>query len=338
MYYSNSDVRLEEQDIPGIGKGELLVKVMASGICGSDVMEWYRIKKAPKVLGHEISGEVVEAGKGIEKFKKGDRVFVTHHVPCNGCRYCKTGKHTACETLHSTTFYPGGFAQFVRVPAVNLEAGVIKLPKKMDFEEGSFVEPLGCVIRAQKKVGINKGDVVAVLGSGMSGLLHMRLAKVYGAGKVIATDISDFKLGMAKKFGADEVINAGENVPEKIKEINNGRGADLVILCAGAVSAAKQALASVDKGGNVIFFAPTGPGVELPVNICDLWLKGVSIFTSYAAVNEELAEAIELIENGKVNVKKMITHRLPLEETGKGFELVAKGEGSIKVIIEPNRE
>src|SRR3989304_3886361 len=177
MYYSNTDIKTEEMPIPKIGPDELLVKIMASGICGSDLMEWYRIKKAPLVLGHEIAGVVEKVGKGVRGFKKGDRIFATHHVNCGACNYCSSGKETACETLRSTKFFPGGFAEYVRVPKINVERGMLLLPEEVSFEEGTFIEPLGCVVRGQRKAGVEKGQTVLVLGSGISGLLHIQLAK-----------------------------------------------------------------------------------------------------------------------------------------------------------------
>ena len=139
MYYNNRDVQVEEVPTPKIGPGELLVKVIASGICGSDVLEWYRIKKAPLVLGHEISGEIVEVGEGIDRYKVGDRVFVAHHIPCNTCHYCLNGYHTACETLHNTNFDPGGFAEYLRAPKLNVDRGVFVLPDEITHEEGTYI-------------------------------------------------------------------------------------------------------------------------------------------------------------------------------------------------------
>ena len=150
MYYSNNDVRLEQVPVPQVGPDELLMKVHASGICGSDVMEWYRRDKVPLVLGHEVAGEVVEVGKSVEKWKHGDRVAATHHVPCNTCHYCLRGHHTMCETLLTGThFYPGGFAEYVRIPAINVERGVFRIPEGVSYERASFMEPLACVLRGQ---------------------------------------------------------------------------------------------------------------------------------------------------------------------------------------------
>jgi len=337
MYYNNRDVRLEEMPKPEIGPGELLVKVMASGICGSDVMEWYRIKSAPRVLGHEITGEIVELGEGVKRYKVGDRVFVSHHVPCNTCHYCLNGHHTACETLHTTNYDPGGFAEYLRVPRINVDRGVFLLPDEVSFEEGVFIEPLACVVRGQRVARLQPSQTVLVLGSGISGLLHIALASASGAGRIVATDINEYRLNAARRFGADVVIHAEEDVPGRVRQVNDGRLADLVIVCTGAFPAFIQALQSVDRGGTVLFFAPTEPGVTLPVPINDFWRKGITLMPSYGGSPLDITVAIELIRARRVPVHEMITHRLSLEETGLGFQLVAKAGESIKVIIEPHR-
>jgi len=336
MYYNNKDVRLEELPIPQIGPGEILVKVLASGICGSDVMEWYRIKKAPLVLGHEIAGEIVDVGEGVKQYKIGDRVFVSHHIPCNTCRFCLKGYHTVCETLHTTNYDPGGFAEYIRVPQLNVDRGVFVLPDDVSFEEGTFIEPLGCVIRGQRMAGLKPGDSVLILGSGISGLLHLLLACALGAGRLITTDIDNYRLSIAKKLGADVVIHAREDVPVRLLEANGGRLADLVIICAGALPVFKQALKCVDRGGTVLFFAPTDPGVELPVPVNEFWRNGITLLPSYGASPLDCTQAIELIRSGCVPVRQMITHRLSLEETSLGFKLVSEAKECIKVIIEPH--
>jgi L-iditol 2-dehydrogenase len=337
MYYNNRDIRLEEMPKPKIGAGELLVKAMACGICGSDVIEWYRIKTAPRVLGHEMTGEIVEVGKGVDRYKIGDRVFVSHHVPCNTCHYCLGGHHTACDTLHKTNFDPGGFAEYVRVPKINVERGVYLLPEEMSFEDGTFIEPLACVVRGQRLAQIKPEHTVLVLGSGTSGLLHVQLAKAFGARRVIATDINDYRLKAAQKFGADYVINGKENVPAELRKVNENRLADKVIVCTGALPAVAQALQSVDKGGTILFFAVPEPGRDVPISINEFWRNEITIMTSYGASPMDLAEALEIIRTHKVNVHEMITHKLSLAETGEGFRLVAEAKECIKVIIEPYR-
>lgn len=336
-YYNNNDVRIEEMPIPEINDNELLVKVKACGICGSDVMEWYRIKKAPRVLGHEMAGDIVKAGKKVKKFKVGDRVFVSHHVPCNNCSFCKKDQHTLCHTLHSTNFYPGGFAEYLRVPEINVDRGVFVLPREISYEDGAFIEPLACTIRGLRTAGMTRGQSVLVLGSGVAGILQIKLARAMGASKIFATDIDDFRLDAAKKMGADVVICAKENVPEQVKKHNDEKLADLVILCAGVPSAVKQALQSVEAGGTILFFAPPEPNVEIPFPLFELWNKQVKMVSTYAGAPRDIKEAIELLKSKKVKVTDMITHRLPLDETPKGFKLAAQAQKSIKIIIEPNK-
>lgn len=336
MYYSNSDVRPEDMPVPEIGPGELLVKIIASGICGSDLMEWYRIKKAPLVLGHEIAGEVVDVGRGVSAYQKGDRITVTHHVPCYRCRYCLSGNETVCETLRTTRFFPGGFAEYLQVPRINVENGTFLLPDEVSYEEGTFIEPLGCVARGQRIGGVRAGQTVLVLGSGISGLLHIQLAKMHGAEKVIATDISEYRIRAAKEFGADVALDAKVDVPAEVLAHNQNRLADLVIVCTGALAAIKQALQAVDRGGTVLFFAPTEPGVEVPIHVDELWKNGITLTTSYAAAKNDLQEAMELLRQHKINVEGMITDRLNLSETGKGFALAAEAGKSIKVMIRPH--
>ena len=335
MYYNNRDVRLEELPVPTIGPGELLLRTRASGVCGSDLMEWYRIKKAPLVLGHEITAEVVEVGAGVSNYKPGDRVFSTHHVPCGTCRYCKAGHQSVCDLLRNTHFEPGGFAEYIRVPKINVELGTLRIPDSMTFDEGSFIEPLACVVRAHRFAKLAAGQTVLVIGSGISGLLHIQLARARGAARIIATDISGYRLSAAKKFGADATIHGADEVPAKVKDLNQGRLADLVIVCTGAIPAIQQATKSVDRGGTLLFFAPTAAGVEVPIPLFDFWRDEINVVTSYAGSGDDLKESLQLIRDHQVRVADMVTHRLPLAETGIGFQLIVSGQDSLKVIIDP---
>lgn len=334
-YYNNRDVRLEDMPKPQILDGELLVKVIASGICGTDVLEWYRIKKAPLVLGHEIAGEIAEIGAGVTQYKIGDRVFVSHHVPCNTCRYCLNDQHTICDTLRSTNFDPGGFAEYIRIPRINVDRGVFLIPDEMSYEEGTFIEPLACVHRGQRMAQIRPDDSVLILGSGISGLLHVALASATNSGRVIATDIDNYRLEMAKKFGANGTILANEDVSARLKHFNNGRLADTVIVCTGAVPAFKQALQCVERGGTILFFASTDPDYELPIPVFKMWKDCIRIVVSYGAAPKDIIASMGFIRSHKIDVTKMITHRLNLDEAGQGFQLVANAKDSVKVIIEP---
>ncbi len=343
-YYSNNDVRVDEIAKPTIGPGELLVKVKKSGICGSDVLEYYRFAKMKKlgvdnlILGHEIAGDIVEVGDGIKGYKIGDRIFVSHHVPCFDCYYCDHGHHTACDLLHNTNYDPGGFAEYIRIPKVNIEKkGVFVLDQSVTYEEGVFIEPFGCVCRAQRLANVKKGLTVLILGSGVSGILHAQLAKLRGAKKVYATDINDYRLRKIQNFGADEIIHANEDIPLKLLETNDNKLADIVIVCTGALSAAKQALNCVAPGGTVIYFAVPGPGVNLEVPINDYWRNEITITTSYGAAPEDLQESYKWILSKKISVTDLITHRFPLEQVGDAFKIVSEATESLKVVIEPEK-
>jgi L-iditol 2-dehydrogenase len=337
VYYNNHDVRIEEMPKPEIGADEFLLKVMASGICGSDVTEWYRVPKAPRVLGHEATGVIAEAGAEVAEYKVGDRVFVSHHVPCNKCRYCLSGHHTACETLHTSNYFPGGFAEYIKVPKINVERGVYRLPSDISYEEGTFIEPLACVVRGQRLAAVRKEDTVLIIGGGVAGLLHAQLARFRGVWRVVVADLNPYRLGLAERFGADFVIDAKKNLPQKLKEVNGGRLADQVIVCTGATQAALTALECVDKGGTILFFAVPDPTVRIPLPITQFWRNEVTLKTSYGAAPNDLAESLAILSEKKLNVKDMITHRLSLRQAAEGFRLMAEAGESLKVILEPNR-
>jgi L-iditol 2-dehydrogenase len=338
VYYNNRDVRIQEMPVPEIADDEILVKVMASGICGSDVTEWYRVPKAPRILGHEATGAIEKTGEKVKRYKVGDRVFVSHHVPCNRCQYCLKGHHTACETLHTTNYYPGGFAQYIRVPSVNVESGVYKLPPDMSYDEGTFIEPLACVVRGQRLAAVQEEDVLLIIGSGVSGMLHLQLAKFKGLKRVVVADINSYRLALAEKFGADYTIDAKEGLPQKLKEVNGGRLADKVVVCTGATQAALTSLDCVDKGGTILFFAVPEPAVKVPVPINQFWRNEITLKTSYGAAPNDLAESLAILAQKKLNVEDMVTHRLSLRQAAEGFRLMAEAGESLKVILEPNRD
>jgi len=335
MYYANDDVRIVDLPKPKIGAGEILVKVRASGICGSDVMEWYRKPKAPLVLGHEIAAEVAEVDAGVDRVRVGDRVFVSHHVPCGECRYCLAGHETVCDTLRTTNFDPGGFAEFVRVPAINVKHGVFPLPGGISDEDATFVEPLACVIRGQRLAGFRPGGTVLVIGSGVAGLLHVKLAKASGAAKVLATDVVAFRKAAATKAGADFVIDGRDDVPAKVKGANVGQLAEFVVTCTGAAKAIAQGFSSVDRGGTVLLFAPTEPTTKIEIPFNALWRDEVTVTSSYGGGLRDIRDAIELLAGKRIVVGELITHVLPLADAAEGFRLVARAQDSIKVILRP---
>ncbi|MGD0398356.1 MAG: alcohol dehydrogenase catalytic domain-containing protein [Syntrophobacteraceae bacterium] len=331
-WYNNRDIRIEEVPTPRPGPGELLVKVISCGICGSDIVEWYRLPRAPLVQGHEVGAQVVAAGDSVTKFKPGDRVFVAPKVPCMECSYCKDGHYPQCSEVKVRL--PGGFAEYILVPETLVDKGAYLLPEALTYDQSTFIEPLACVVRAQRLAGVRENRTVFVAGCGMSGLLHVKLAKSRKC-RVIATDINRNRLAFAKRVGADITIDAAEDVSRRLADENIGKPG-VIILCTSALSAVQHAWQCVDKGGAIVFFAVPGPDKDVTVPINDFWTKEIRILTSYYCGPPDIDEAIKLIESGEIQVEDMITHRLGLEDIAKGFELVLDGTRSIKVIIRPN--
>jgi L-iditol 2-dehydrogenase len=302
-------------------------------------MEWYRRDKVPLVLGHEVAGEVVELGEGVDRFKLGDRVAATHHVPCNTCHYCLNGNHTMCETLlKGTHFYPGGFAEYVRIPAINVDRGVFRIPEGVSYEGASFMEPLACVLRGQKKARLRPGQSVLVVGSGISGLLHVALARALGAGLVVAADTIPFRLKKAEEIGAHLAIKADKEMIPSFRRANNGRLADLVIICFDGFI--PLAINAVERGGTVLLFAGAAEGATLPATINDLfWRTEITLTSSYGGAPYDCETALRLIESGSVPVEKTVTHRLGMEEATQGFQTVCTpmDHECIKVLVEPQK-
>ena len=332
VWYSNADSRIKEVPRPKPGDQEMLVKVIACGICGSDIVEWYRLPRAPLVQGHEIGAEVVEVGRSITKYKPGDRVFIAPKVPCMKCDYCNNGHYPVCSNVSERL--PGGFAEYVLVPQALVEKGTYLLPEKMTYDQSTFIEPLACVVRAQQLAAVRKNQTVMLMGSGMSGLLHLKLAKVKQC-RVIATDINRKRLDFAAKMGADITFEAAENVAERLVA-ENRRLADVVILCTSAVAAVDQAWKCVDKGGVIVFFAVPHPEINVSIPINDFWTRETRIMTSYYCGPADIEAAIDLIETDTIQVEDLITRRLPLQDVAKGFQLVMEGKESLKVIIKPH--
>jgi len=335
IYHANHDIRLRTQPTPAIGPGEVLLEVHASGICGSDLMEWYRRPRAPTVLGHEVAGMVAAVGDGVQQVQPGDRIVATHHVPCLACRYCLRGHETACEMLRSTSFDPGGFAEYIRLPAVNVERGVLKLPSHVSDDAGSMVEPLGCALRAQRKIALQAGESVLVVGAGVSGSLHLLAAKAKGAGPVFVTDSQPQRCRSAQRLGADRVLDASDDVAKRVRA-ELGRGVDHVIVCAAAAPAIAVGLAAVDQGGTVCMFAPLGPEecYPLPFNRV-FWQSDVTLTSSYGSAPRDLEQALRLIADGRCELDRLVTHRLPLGQTQQGFEIMLRGGDALKVIVDP---
>ncbi len=344
VYYSNSDIRTEDVDDLPVGPGEVKVRVMACGVCGSDVMEWYRVRRAGRpggigAFGHECTGVITETGPGVDpEWKVGDRVVMTHHVACNTCRACVRGHTTACRTLQTTKFKQGygAFAEYTVLPAINVDRGLVRLPGTVSFDAGTFVEPLGCVVRGQRWAPTSDGRSVLIIGAGITGLLHVQAARLNGAGFIAVSDMNPDRLELARKFGADATIAAADDVPGRFRELNDGWGADTVIMTAPVPVCVEQSLEAVGPGGTVLFFAPTRPEIQSGINLWDLWQKEITVTHSYAADYHDLRTALTWIGHDRINVTDMITHVVPLKNTVEGFLLTARPrDGSLKAIVHP---
>ena len=335
MYYSLDDIRIEDVSKPQVGSDEVLVEMKACGVCGSDLMDWYLRSRAPLVLGHEPAGVIVEAGKNVKDFKVGDRVFAHHHVADLKCYYCKKGDYTLCAQFRQTHLEPGGFAEFFKVAAPNLQIDTLKLPQSLSYEEATLIEPIGCCIRAQNKAGIRKGDSVAIVGAGPSGIIHAMLARILGATHIIVTDIVDYRLKMAEQLGADLAINPQrENLVEKVKEATGNRGADVVIATAPNVKAVEDSIQIVRRGGKLLLFAPTQPHQYARLSPHRLFFSEITVIPSYSVSHIETRTAMQLISSGKIKAKELITHRFPLNRTADAFQTAAKNKECLKVVVE----
>jgi len=334
VYYSLDDIRIQEIPKPKVGQDEILVEMKACGVCGSDLMDWYLRSRAPLVLGHEPAGVIVEAGASVEGFKVGDRVFAHHHVACLTCHYCKRGDYTMCPQFAQTHIEPGGFAEYFKVPALNLQTDTLKLPDSLSFEEATLIEPVGCCIRAQNKVGIHTGDSVAIIGAGPSGIIHATLARISGANQILIADIVDYRLKMADQFGADLTINPKEeNLAERVREATDNRGADMVIVTAPNVKAVEDGVQIVRRGGKLLLFAPTQPDQYARLSPHRLFFSEITVVPSYSVSHIETRTALQLISSGRLNARELITHRFPLSRTADAFQTAAKSKECLKVVV-----
>jgi L-iditol 2-dehydrogenase len=334
VYYNPQDIRIERLRVPEIEEDEILVEMKACGICGSDLMDWYLKSRAPLVLGHEPSGTVYRTGSKVREFQEGDRVFVHHHVACMTCHYCMNGDFTLCETFHNTNITPGGFAEYFKVPNSNVKTDTLKIPKKLAFEEAAFIEPVGCCIRALNRCHLAQGDSVAIIGAGTTGLIHTALSKIYGSTITIVSDLIDFRLRYAKKFGADITVNPQtEDLILATKAATDGRGVDIAVVTAPNIEAYKAGIGVCRKGGRLCVFAPTDPSKRIQIGPKELFFSELQILPSYSTSHLETRAALGLLESGKLKVRQLITHRFKLEHTAQAFETAFHNKESLKTMI-----
>lgn len=334
-YYSVDDVRIEDMPIPVPGPGEIVVRVAACGVCGSDVMDWYTQKKAPAVLGHEPAGVITAVGSGISTFREGDRVFMHHHVPCFVCHYCRRGFYSNCAMFQQTHLDPGGFAEYVRFPAPNVERDVLKLPDSMSYDVATFIEPVGTIIRGVERARLRHGDTVAIIGAGLTGLLFIQAARLWGGRQITALDLQDWRLDYARRVGAARTVNpAREDAVAAVQELTGGRGADVVFVCAASIPAMELAMRLTARGGTILIFAPPPPDARLAISPHDILFHELTITGTYSTAPGETRLALDLLTDGRINVEDLITHRLALADVKRALDMTREAKESIKVLIE----
>ena len=331
-----SEVEIRTIEKPIVNSGDVLVKMQACGVCGSDLEKIYGKYTQPSMkLGHEPSGIVTEVGQSVINFKKGDRVFVHHHVPCYSCHYCLHGNETMCKKYSETNLLPCGLAEEFVVPEWNVShGGIIRIPDFMTFEEAAMIEPLACCVRSWKKIKVTKGDSIAIFGIGPTGMMHVMLSKVHGLSDIFCFDVNNFRLNFAKKFGiTDSIKSTDSDAYNKILSKTQNRGVDVAIVATGNLDAVTQAIEFVRKGGTIVLFGVPTRDAKLSVDMSKVYSKEITITPSYAASDHDTLDALKLIQEGKADVKSMITHKFDLADSHNALEYAHQANDSMKIII-----
>jgi L-iditol 2-dehydrogenase len=332
----NHQSRIQEVPKPVLQKGDLLLQIKACGVCFSDVhkLRFQKLDK-PVILGHEVAGEVVEVGSEVSKFKVGDRVVAAHHVPCLRCHYCRHGNISMCSQFKKTNLDPGGFAEFVRVPATHVESVAFLIPAGLTENEASFMEPLGCSVRAIKRAGIQRSDVVVLVGLGSIGLLLLQLIRHAGA-ECIGVDLDQQRREFAKRFGLAAAFAGSEpGFQEYLAKVTEGRGADGVLLTAGNPALVSAALTWLREGGTCTIFASLHPESDVQLDWNQLYYRELNIVSSYSASPADLSEALELLGTGVVCVADLTRNTFSLEQFSDAVAGI-ENRTILKAIMTPN--
>ena len=334
---SNSNIEIKNIEKPPVGPGDILVKMRACGICGSDVEKVFGKYGQPSMrLGHEPAGIITQVGSEISNFSIGDRVFTHHHVACysDDCHECSHGNETMCKRYYESNLEPCGLADEYVVPEWNVKhGGVLKIPDIMSFEEAAMIEPLACCARAWNKFSRKKNDSVAILGVGPTGIMHALLAKHYGCGKIFCLDLNEFRLDFAKKIETTTIHPGNTNALEQIKSETANQGVDVVIVATSSLNALKDAVGFVRKGGTIVMFGVPSKGANVELDMSEIYSKGITIVNSYAASDNDTKYAEMLISNREINVSQLITHKYSLEECQQAFIHAKSGDNAMKIII-----
>jgi L-iditol 2-dehydrogenase len=330
--YDFGDIRLEESARPEVGPDDILVRTRACGICSGDIMPWYIRRKAPLVLGHEPVGVVEEVGAAVRGFRPGERVFVHHHAPCFECAACRRGHYVQCPTWRASKIAPGGMAEYFLVSATN-QRDSLKLPDPVSDLDGVLVEPAACVVKSLNRSGLKPGESVLIIGLGIMGMMHVRMARFRGAGTIIGADLFERRAARAKELGADHgIVVSGDDLAEQVGAITSGAMADVVIVGPGSAKVIAGAIAAAGKGATVVQFTATPPEEELVVKPHDLYFNEVRLVPSYSCGPDDTREALKLVERGVISAADLVTHRFPLARINEAFATAQKPE-ALKVAV-----
>jgi L-iditol 2-dehydrogenase len=327
-------IAVRDVPIPKLARGDILVKMEASGVCGTDLEKIDGQLGPGGILGHEVSGTIEKIADNITDYKPGDRVVAHHHVPCYQCADCYNGNFTLCSEFKKTNIDPCGFAEYFRVPEYNVARGaVVPLPPELSFEEGAMIEPTACCIRAIRRASVQKNDNVLVVGLGPTGLTQIQLLRQATTGKIIGSDIIEARLRLGKEVGANETVNAvTEDVPALVREIAR-EGVDLAVVSTGNEKALKQAFSSVRKGGRLLLFGAPAQGASYQLNVSDLFSRQITILSSYSCVEAEMHEAIRLAVEKRLDLVSLVSHRFKLRDVEKAMEFAKTSKTAIKTIV-----
>jgi len=331
-----SIISVDDVEKPQLTSGDILVQMHACGICGSDLEKVFGQYGQPSMrLGHEPSGLILDVGSDVTEFKKGDRVFTHHHVPCYDCHYCNHGNETMCQKYSETNLSPCGLSEEYVVPAWNVShGGVLKISDSLSYEEAAMIEPLACCVRAWSKFRYSEGDSTAIFGVGPTGMMHVMLAHAKKFSKIFCFDVNNFRLDFAKKFNITNSISSmDENRKQKILDDTDGQGVDVAIVATGSLKALDDAIDMTRKGGTVMMFGVPSKGAKLDLDMNKVYSKEITLLTSYAASDFDTKEALDLIESFQIDVKQLITHTYSISDSQKAFDHARTGENAMKIII-----
>jgi L-iditol 2-dehydrogenase len=345
VYRGKDDVRLETVPVPEIGAGELLVRIHTCGICGTDLKKISTgSHSAPRIFGHEMAGQVVAVGAGVNNFSLGDRVMVFHHIPCGECYYCRKKVFAQCPVYKkvgaTAGFEPsgGGFAEYIRVMDWIVGKGVVKIPSHVSYEQASFIEPVNTCMKAIEAVGLEPDETVLVIGQGPIGIILAVLARRTGA-TVVTSDLYPQRLKISESFGLEHTVNAGQADPAAaVRELTGGRGADAVIVATAGNSLIRPAMDATRPGGRIMLFAQTQRG-ETAIDPAAICMDEKTLMGSYSASVDLQEENVRLVFSREIDFARLISHRFPLEKAVEALHLAAHPRPeSMKIVIQPGME